>query len=283
MTTLGAALRVARSRLVDALGLDSSVAGLEAQVLLSHVLKRARAHLLTYPEAALSDANLAQFEALLARRALGEPIAYLTGLREFYGLEFFVTPDVLIPRPETELLVELALEHIPHDTPARVLDLGTGSGAIAISIAQQRPLAQITAVDRSRSALDIAQKNAARLGCANIRFVESDWFAALDPENPFDLIASNPPYIAIADPHLVQGDVKSEPITALVSGPDGLDAIRHIADVARAYLQVSGHLFLEHGHDQGIACREILQRHAWKRIRSYQDLAGLDRISGGQL
>lgn len=281
--TLGIALRAARDRLVQALGLDPSVAGLEAQVLLGHVLNQPRAYLMAHPEAALSDASQAQFEALLTRRECGEPIAYLTGQREFYGLSFLVTPDVLIPRPETELLVELALEHIPQDTPIRILDLGTGSGAIALSIAKQRPQAQITAVDRSPSTLTVARQNAARLGCANVEFIESDWFAALDATNPFDLIVANPPYIAADDPHLVLGDVKSEPPMALVSGIDGLDAIRHIAHRGRGYLRESGHLLFEHGYDQGASCREVLQEHGWRYIASYADLAGRDRVCGGTL
>jgi len=281
--SLGAALRAGRGRLVLALGLEPSVAGLEAQVLLGHVLNRPRAYLLAHPEATVSAADQAQFETLLTRRERGEPIAYLTGQREFYGLAFLVTPDVLIPRPETELLVELALEQIPNDTPMRILDLGTGSGAIALSIAKQRPQAQITAVDRSPGALTVAKQNAARLGCTNVEFIESDWFAALDATNPFDLIVSNPPYIATGDPHLVQGDVKSEPPMALVSGIDGLDAIRHIAHRARSHLRESGYLLFEHGYDQGETCRAVLQKHGWRYIASYVDLAGWDRVSGGTL
>lgn len=274
-------LRDARHRLSAALSLDPDVAGLEANILLGHALKKSRAYLLAHPEVELDDASLATFTTLLNRRLNGEPIAYILGQREFYGLEFRVTPDVLIPRPETELLVDLALARIPADSAQRILDLGTGSGAIALSIAKQRPLAQITAVDKSPSAIDVAKRNATQLGCSNVSFIESDWFTALDTATSFDLIVSNPPYIAAADPHLIQGDVKSEPRAALVSGIDGLDAIHHIALLARSYLRESGHLLFEHGYDQGEACRQILQSNGWKQIVSFADLAGLDRVSGG--
>jgi release factor glutamine methyltransferase len=280
---LGTVLRSARCQLELALGLDASVAGLEAQVLLGHVLKQSRAYLLAHLDSTLPDSNRAQFEALLTRRAQGEPIAYLTGQREFYGLPFLVTPAVLIPRPETELLVDLALQQIPHATPVHILDLGTGSGAIAISIAKQRPRAQVTAVDCSPDALSVARQNAAHLHCSNVQFIQSDWFAALNTAHPFDLIVSNPPYIAQADPHLLLGDLKSEPALALVGGLDGLAAIRHIASTAKSHLRQTGHLLFEHGYDQGASCREILQTHGWRKIASYIDLAGCDRISGGIL
>lgn len=281
-SSLGAALRAARSRLVQALGLDPRVAGLEAQVLLGHVLKQPRAYLLAHPEAALTDANQTQFEALLTRRERGEPIAYLTGQREFYGLEFLVTPDVLIPRPETELLIELALEHIPHDTPMRILDLGTGSGAIALTLAKLRPQAQITAVDVSPQALAIARQNAARLGTSNIRFIESSWFSSLDKSSRFELIVTNPPYVAENDPHLAQGDVRFEPTMALTAGAEGLDAIRHIAQASLHFLTVSGRLLFEHGYDQETLSRDLLHSLGYADIACYADLGGQPRVSGGK-
>lgn len=281
MTTLDLVLRAARAALITTLALEPEVAALEAAVLLGQVLNQSRAYLLAHPEMELDDASLTPFATLLQRRLHGEPIAYLLGQREFYGFEFSVTPDVLIPRPETELLVELALERIPPDQALQVLDLGTGSGAIALSIAKLRPQAQITAVDCAPGALSIARHNALRLGCTSIKILESDWFSALDITHPFDLIVSNPPYIAIGDPHLTRGDVKSEPALALLGGIEGLDAIRHIVFKARSYLRDSGCLLFEHGYDQGAACREILHSHGWQQIASYADLSGWDRVSGG--
>lgn len=281
-STLGIALRDARSRLVQTLGLDPSVAGLEAQVLLGHVLNRPRAYLLAHPEAALPDSIQVQFEALLSRRERGEPIAYLTGQREFYGLDFLVTPDVLIPRPETELLVDLALEQIPHDTSVHILDLGTGSGAIAITLAKLRPQAQVTAVDASPQALAIARQNAARLGTPNIRFVESNWFSGLDESSRFDLIVANPPYVAENDPHLSQGDVRYEPIMALTAGAEGLDAIRHIAQASLSFLQVGGRLLFEHGYDQEAFSRELLHSLGFADIACGFDIGGQPRVTGGK-
>ena len=279
---LGAALRAARSQLVQALGLEATVAGLEAQILLSHVLNRPRAYLLAHPEAALSESNLAQFETLLKRRELGEPIAYITGQREFYGLAFSVTPDVLIPRPETELLVELALEHIPQNKQMRILDLGTGSGIIGITLAKLRPLAHLTAVDASREALVIARRNASALGTPNITFIESNWFSALDKLSRFELIVANPPYVAENDLHLQQGDVRFEPISALTAGPDGLDAIRHIAQTSLRFLHVSGRLLFEHGCDQEGLSQALLDALGYGDIACYPDIGGQPRVSGGK-
>lgn len=275
---LGEALRAARGRLVQALGLDSSVAALEAQILLAHVLDRPRAHLLAHPDAALNAAQLAQFEALLKQRAAGVPIAYLTGRREFYGLEFLVTPDVLIPRPETELLVELALAHIPQNAPLRILDLGAGSGAIGITLAKLRPQLQVTAVDASPQALSVARQNAIRHGTSNIRFIESNWFSGLDNSVRFELIVANPPYVAENDPHLQQGDVRFEPRMALASGADGLDAIRHIARASQEFLALSGRLLFEHGYDQSALCKELLQSMGYAEIECFPDLGGQMRV-----
>ena len=279
---VGAALRAARSRLVQALALEPSVAGLEAQILLSHVLSHPRAYLLAHPEATLSDVNQTQFETLLTCRERGEPIAYIIGQREFYGLAFLVTPDVLIPRPETELLVDLALEQIPQDAPTRILDLGTGSGAIAITLAKLRPHAQVTAVEASPQALAIARENAARLGAANITFVESNWFGGLRESSRFELIVANPPYVAENDPHLNHGDVRFEPINALTSGQDGLDAIRLIAQTSPGFLQASGRLLFEHGYDQGGVSKAILHSLGYNDIVAYPDLGGRPRVTGGR-
>lgn len=282
MTTLGVALRDARSRLMAALALEPDVAALEAHVLLGHAMNKARAYLLAHPEAELDCNNRAAFDALLQRRLSGEPIAYILGQREFYGFEFSVTPAVLIPRPETELLVELALECIPPQQPMQILDLGTGSGAIAVTLAKLRPQALITAVDVSPDALAIARQNAARLRTDNIRFIASDWFQALDPTSQFDLIIANPPYIAANDPHLQQGDVRFEPLNALQSGADGLDAIRRIAQESQRFLTPNGQLMFEHGYNQQEACANILASFAYANINCQRDLAKQPRVSSGK-
>ena len=282
MTTLGLALRAARSRLANALALEPAVAALEAQVLLGHAQHKTRTFLLAHPEVELGDTDLTAFEALLQRRLSGEPIAYILGRREFYGFEFSVTPAVLTPRPETELLVEHALEHIPPQQPLRILDLGTGSGAIAITLAKLRPQALVTAVDISPEALAVAQQNAARLEVRNIRFIESNWFQALDPGSQFDLIVANPPYIAANDPHLQQGDVRFEPIGALHSGADGLDAIRLIVQESQRFLPPNGWLLFEHGFNQQQACANILTSLGYANISCQRDLAGQARMSSGR-
>lgn len=280
--SLGDTLLAARKRLAAALLLDASVAGLEAQALLGHVLKQPRAYLLAHPEATLSAEITNPFEALLIRRLRGEPIAYLIGQREFYGFEFLVTPDVLIPRPETELLLEQALAHTPHIAPMRILDLGVGSGAIAISLAKLRPHAQITALDISPQALAIAQQNADRLGAPNIRFMESNWFSKMDAACRFEVIVANPPYLAEDDPHLYQGDVRFEPVMALTSGADGLDAIRHIAQASLLFLPVGGRLLFEHGYNQGALCSDLLTSLGYADISSFQDLSGHSRVTSGK-
>ena len=206
----------------------------------------------------------------------------MLGQREFYGLDFSVTPDVLIPRPETELLVELALALIPSNQPTQVLDLGTGSGAIALTLAKLRPQALVTAVDASPQALAIARQNAAQLKVNNIRFIESDWFEALDPSSHFDLIVSNPPYVAENDPHLQQGDVRFEPLQALQSGADGLQDIRHIAQESLRFLPVNGHLLFEHGYNQKDACAALLHALGYSDIKCQRDLGGQDRVTSGK-
>jgi release factor glutamine methyltransferase len=213
------------------------------------------------------------------RRAAGEPIAYLTGNCEFYGLEFRVTPAVLIPRPETELLVDLALERLPVEGRARVLDLGTGSGCIAVSLGRQRPRMEVWAADAVPAALEVARDNALRLG-ATVRFVRSDWLADLAGER-FDLILSNPPYVAAGDPHLSRGDLRFEPASALVAGEDGLNDIRRIVAAAPAHLAPGGWLLFEHGYDQAQRCRALLTAAGFGQVTSWRDLAGIERVSGG--
>lgn len=249
---------------------------LEARILLAHALQLSRVQLITQDGRALTADEAAQLSALFRRRLGGEPIAYIVGEREFYGLAFHTTPDVLIPRPETELLVELALDRLPQN--GRVLDMGTGTGAIAIAIAHARPDAVVTALDVSQAALAVARRNAARHG-TNVSFLQSDWYAAL-PAEPFDLIVSNPPYIVQADPHLSQGDLRFEPIDALTDHADGLTALRTIVNGAAAHLSSGGWLLMEHGYDQAPAVREMLVTIGFRDVRSWRDLAGIERVTG---
>ena len=267
-------------RVSATLELDASTARIEVQSLLQHVLQVPRAYLLAHPERIPDVKQLASYEALLSRRLQGEPVAYLLGEREFFGLNFKVTPATLIPRSDTELLVELALQRPPQGKACSVLDLGTGSGAIALAIAHTRPDVAVTAVDASEAALEVARENARRMGVANVRFLRSDWFSALDGQR-FDLIVSNPPYVATGDVHLTQGDVRFEPLSALASGADGLDDIRSIVSRAEAYLEHGGWLLLEHGYDQAARVRDIFQQNKFESIFSVKDIAGIDRVSGG--
>ncbi|SAL02622.1 HemK family modification methylase [Caballeronia fortuita] len=256
---------------------------LEARILLMHVLGWRRTELITRDREILPQEAVARFEALAARRLNGEPIAQLTAKREFFGLDFDVTPDVLIPRPETELLVELALEAIADTPNPRVLDLGTGTGAIAISIAHARADARMWAVDRSGAALQVARANAARLLDKNtVTFIESDWTANIDPSLAFDTIVSNPPYIASDDPHLQQGDLRFEPRGALTDDADGLSAIRAIIETAPFLLAGNRTLWLEHGYDQAAFVRALLTARGFTDVRSVRDLAGIERCSGGR-
>jgi release factor glutamine methyltransferase len=249
--------------------------------LLAQATGKTRTYFRAWPEKLLTEAEETLFQNLLAQRLRGQPIAYITGIREFWSREFIVTPDVLIPRPETELLIELVLKRIPPKQPAQIADLGTGSGAIAITLALELPNTHITALDISPAALNIAEQNAARLGSDNIRFLQSDWFAALPCDERFDLIVSNPPYIAETDPHLQQGDVRFEPLSALSSGSDGLDAIRLIVRAASARLKPGGWLLFEHGWDQAESARALLAGAGFQTIESFADLQGHLRASGG--
>ncbi|MDR5879212.1 peptide chain release factor N(5)-glutamine methyltransferase [Caballeronia sp. LZ032] len=264
----------------------SGLPPLDARVLLMHVLGWRRTELITRDQEPLDDASVAHFEALVARRLNGEPIAQLVGRREFFGLDFEVTPDVLIPRPETELLVETVLGIIAGTPNPRVLDLGTGSGAIAVSLAHARPDVKVWAVDRSPAALDVARSNAVRLLDAAraggpVTFVASDWTANLEPSLLFEAIVSNPPYIASSDPHLEQGDLRFEPRGALTDESDGLSAIREIVEKAPFLLAVNGTLWLEHGYDQADAVRRLLQARGFSDVHSLRDLAGIERCTGG--
>ena len=279
--TVAGLLNDASTRIAAALGLDKREARLEARVLAAFAWNIAPAWLIAHDTDPLAEAQITAFDTLLARRLAGEPIAYLTGVREFYGRPFLVSPDVLIPRPDTELLVEQALARIPPHLAVDVLDLGTGSGCIAISLALERPLARVTAVDRSPEALAIARSNADILN-ARVELLTSDWFHALAGRR-FDLVVSNPPYIAAADPHLARGDVRFEPLTALAAGQDGFDDLRHLIHNARAHLKPGGTLLLEHGYDQSEAVKALLRETGFSHPRSWADLSGILRVSGGEV
>ena len=254
---------------------------LDAEVLLMHVTGLARTALITRAQEPLLPEHDERLHMLLTRRARGEPIAYLTGRREFWSLDLCVTPDVLIPRPETELLVEQALAHIPEDAEWTVADLGAGSGAIALAIATERPHCRLIATDSSAAALAVARANATRHGIAKVEFRHGEWLKPLAGMR-FDVIVSNPPYVRANDPHLTQGDVRFEPESALVAGADGLDAIRRIAVDALSCLRPGGWLLLEHGYDQAKAVRALLEIHGYDAVASCRDTAGHERVTAGR-
>ncbi|MDH5553092.1 MAG: peptide chain release factor N(5)-glutamine methyltransferase [Nitrosomonas sp.] len=254
----------------------------DARMLLQHVLNMPQAYLHTHPEQTITSSQSQSFEQLVARRVTGEPIAYLVGAREFYDLTFKVSPAVLIPRPETELLVDLALERVPNDQHCRVLDLGTGSGAIAITIAKHRPLTTVIAVDVSVDAVAIASTNAKEIGVTNLKVIHGSWFDVMQGVQ-FDLIVSNPPYVAEDDPHLKQGDLRFEPPLALMAKGNGLACLQTISAAAPAHLNAGGWLLMEHGYDQAAACIKLLQQAGFKSTFSAPDLAGIMRVSGGQI
>ena len=276
-----ACIDTATKQIAGALGLEKREARLEAQILASCALKVNRAWLIAHDQDVLTPTQADAVEALIARREQGEPVAYILGVKEFYGRLFRITPDVLIPRPDTELLVEAALERLPKDRPAQVLDLGTGSGCVAVTLALERPDCEVSAVDMSITALGIARENAALLGAGHVRFIVSDWYAQLAPMN-FDMIISNPPYIASDDPHLGKGDLRHEPLHALASGPAGMDAISTIVAGAQARLQPGGWLILEHGYDQAAACHDLICLAGLGQVFTLSDLAGQTRVTGGQ-
>ena len=270
-----------RATLAQAIAtLTGDEAAREAELLLQHVLGRTRAWLYAHADDMVDGSAVRRVRELVARRQAGEPLAYITGRREFWSLDLAVSPAVLIPRAETELLVERAIQKLPHAQAAAVADLGTGSGAIALAIARERPRAQILATDASATALDVARGNAARLAIPNITFALGDWCAALGSAR-FDLIVSNPPYIAAADPHLRRGDLRFEPASALASGSDGLDAIRTIVETAPAHLRPGGWLLLEHGFEQGHAVRALLEKSGFVEVFTAPDLEDRERVSGG--
>ena len=248
----------------------------EAELLLRSALGCERSHLIAHAEDVVDSSNARTAQAWFARRRLGEPVSYITGWREFYGLKLHVTPDVLIPRSETEQLVDLALARFPLELSARVLDLGTGSGAIAVALASLRPELRITATDVSEKALDVARRNSLD-HAVEIAFIRSDWFESIGAD-PFDLIVSNSPYVAARDPHLERGDVRFEPRIALVGGDEGLACIRRIAAGARQYLRPGGSLLLEHGYDQSENCVALLRELGYTAVADFPDLAGLPRV-----
>ena len=254
---------------------------IDSRALLRVALGVSDAYLVAHPGQPLTEQQHERYLDWVERRRAGEPVAYLTGEREFYSLAFKVTPAVLIPRPETELLVDIALERVPAHEPFRVLDLGTGSGCVAIAIAKHRSRAQVTATEVSRDALAVARENAARHG-TSIELIESDWMEALAGRR-FDLIVSNPPYVAEHDPHLSQGDSRFEPRAALVAGADGLSCIRLIIAQARAHLEPDGGLLFEHGYDQAARCRGLLAESGYFAVATRYDLAGIERVSGGRV
>lgn len=262
--------------------LNNEEASLEANLLLQQLLNVNRAWLIAHADDTLTPEQHAAFEKLLLRRINGEPIAHILGVREFFGMPLKVTPDTLIPRPDTETLVEQVLDIIPQQSSYQVLDLGTGTGAIALAIAKHRPLAHVTAVDFSESVLDVALENAKHLAIHNVTFLHSHWFNALSNQR-FDVIVSNPPYIAENDPHLSQGDVRFEPKSALTSGADGLDDIRQIIASATQFLRPNGWLMLEHGYDQAQAVAELLAQAQFCQIGHRLDLAGIQRVTFGMV
>jgi len=280
MATLDAWLRDAIPPLMQRLALESGEARLEARILLCRALGVERVWLVAHADEALNAAAREAADTLLARRLDGVPVAYLLGEREFFGRRFAVSPDVLIPRPETELLVEAALARLP--AAGHVLDLGTGSGCIGITLALECPDCAVTAVDNSPTALAMARGNAAHLGACNVHWLEGDWFAPLARHSRFHVIVSNPPYIEAHDPHLTRGDVRFEPRSALASGADGLDDLRRIIAIAPTHLDPGGWLLLEHGWNQGEACRTLLAQAGFDNVATLQDLAGLDRVSFGR-
>lgn len=254
----------------------------EAELLLAHALGRSRTWLFAWPEYVPGEAQRAAYERLLRARRDGEPIAYLTGSRGFWSMDLAVSPAVLIPRPETELLVELALARIADDRAVDVADLGTGSGAIALALARERPQARVLATDASADALAVARSNAQRLGFGNVGFALGDWCAALGASR-FDVIVSNPPYIEAADPHLGEGDLRFEPASALASGSDGLDAIRTIVAQAPEHLRENGWLLFEHGWNQGERVRALLSAAGFDTVHSVRDVEDRERVTLGRI
>lgn len=266
---------------IQALKDNTSTPTLDAEILLCHVLQLTRAQLLIHKTSAITASAENQFKQLIQRRKLNEPIAYLTGYREFWSLTLEVTSKTLIPRPETELLVEIILEKFPTAYPIHLADLGTGSGAIALAIAYEKPQWFIVAIDYSKDALRVAQNNAKRLNLQNITFLQNDWCAGL-AFHTFDVIVANPPYIAVNDLPLLQKELSFEPITALVADEEGLKDIKHIAEQAKEHLLEKGWIMIEHGYAQGAAVREILFNNGYLNVKTYHDLSGNERVTIAQ-
>ncbi|WP_312117788.1 peptide chain release factor N(5)-glutamine methyltransferase [Kosakonia cowanii] len=252
----------------------------DAEILLGFVTGKARTFILAFGETPLTDEQQEQLAGLLARRVRGEPVAHLIGEREFWSLPLFVSPATLIPRPDTECLVEQALARLPA-APCRILDLGTGTGAIALALASERPDCQLTAVDLIPEAVALAQRNADHLGIRNIKILQSRWFSALEGQT-FSLIVSNPPYIDAQDPHLAQGDVRFEPLSALVAADNGLADLHTLIKDAPRYLLPQGWLLLEHGWQQGAAVREIFARYGWQQVETCRDYGDNERLTLGR-
>lgn len=275
--TIQQALQQAR----HALNMHDS-ARLDAEVLLAHLLDKPRSHLLAWPDKILAQDQAHAFDKLILRRARGEPVAHLTGEREFWSMNLEVSADTLIPRPDTETLVEQVLQRLPADRRLQLADLGTGSGAVALALATERPGWTLYAVDRSEDCITIARRNARRLSPGNVHCSVGDWFSAFAPSS-LDALVSNPPYVADNDPHLQQGDVRFEPLSALTAGTDGLDAIRRLAGTAASVLRSHGHLFLEHAPEQAEEVHNILNKNNFTGIQVGKDLAGRVRISSARL
>lgn len=261
---------------------SSPSAGLDVEILLAHVLGISHSQLLAHPEREIPDDKQKQFLRLIRLRCAGQPIAYLTGEREFWSLPLKATPATLIPRPETELLVEQALHYLPQSAAVAILDLGTGSGAVALALATERPHSTVVATDLSEAALEIARQNAAALHVRNVQFVHGDWFAPVSGRR-FRIIVSNPPYVAEGDPHLRAGDLRFEPGQALIGGLDGLAAIRQIVRHAPNHLEPHGMLLLEHGQGQAEHVRTLLRSAGFADVHSVSDLAGIERVCMGTL
>lgn len=260
---------------------DSPTERLDLELLLAAALNKPTSYLHTWPEKLVDQQELTLFNEYLQKRLQGEPIAYILGEQGFWSLDLQVGKQTLIPRPDTELLVEICLNHTPKDKVLHILDLGTGTGAIALAIASERPLAEVVGVDFIEETILLAEKNRARLRLTNVEFMQSNWFSHLIDQQ-FNIIVSNPPYIASDDPHLVEGDVRFEPKSALISGKDGLDDIRKIIQQAPDYLLENGWLFFEHGYQQAKAVQQLLAERGFINISTFYDLGGNERVTGGQ-
>jgi release factor glutamine methyltransferase len=281
LSTAGELLRRDAPRLIQALSLDANTARLEVRILLGHTLTVGRSWLIAHEHEHVPPQAIARYEALLSRRLAGEPIAYILGQKEFYGRMLRVTPEVLIPRPETELLVELALTRCRAMSSPQILDLGTGSGCIAITLALECLSAQVTAVEASSAAMEVARHNAVA-NQVNVEIIQSHWFEALG-DRQFDIIVANPPYVAPGDSHLQQGDVRHEPVSALVADDAGLADIQEIVVQAKLHLRRGGELLMEHGYNQAVAVRALLKKAGYAKPESWFDMAGIERVTGAEM